>query len=432
MFIGHSKGLGLLFMTEMWERFSFYAMRALLVLYMAGHLLDGGLGWSRSEALTLYGFYIGMAYMTPILGGYLSDRFLGQRRSAMIGAAMMAIGHFLMAFNPLWCFYLALTLVAIGNGFFKPCLTSILGQLYDDRDESQRDSAYSIFYMGINIGAILSSFVSGWLMVTYGFDVGFASAGVAMVIGLFIFWWGKDKYLGDAGAKPQVKMVDDHVEPLTSEEKSRLGVVFVLFLITIMFIAAWEQMGGLVPLFIQDSVNRQIGDWTIPTVWLAHIDPLFIILFAPIFSALWAKLGEKGKDPFIGAKMGMGCLFLAASFVVLGFMTRQINADTAHLPHWGWVILNKLLVVFGELCVIPISWAAVTRLSPTSYISRAMGVMLAGIGVGSWVAGYLGSYVDEVGEQFIFDGITIALVIIAIFCWSINSKLKKMACGIHS
>lgn len=229
MFVGHSKGLGLLFLTEMWERFSFYTLRALLVLYMVAKTMDGGLGWSRKEAISLYGLYIGAAYVLPVIGGYLSDRFLGQQRSAMIGAALMALGHFCMAFNGLLFFYSALTLVAIGNGFFKPCLTSILGQLYDDSPESQRDSAYSLFYMGINIGGMLAGFAAGWLLTHYGFDAGFSVAGIGMVIGMGLFWSGKNRYLGEVGKYPQVKTEDHHTVPLTSEEKSRLGVILVLF-----------------------------------------------------------------------------------------------------------------------------------------------------------------------------------------------------------
>jgi len=425
MFIGHSKGLGLLFMTEMWERFSFYTLRALLVLYMVSKTLDGGLGWTRKEAFTLYGMYLGMAYVTPVIGGYLSDRFLGQRRSAMIGAILMAWGHLLMAVQSLPFFYAALSLVAIGNGFFKPCLTSILGQLYDDSTESHRDSAYSIFYMGINIGGMLAGFVSGWMLEAYGYDAGFAIAGLGMIIATLIFWWGQNRYLGDIGIKPTVKVVDHHAAPLTKEEKSRLFVVFILFLIVICFVTAWEQMGGLVTIFIQENVDRTIGNWTIPTPWLANLDPLFIVFLAPLFSILWVKLGEMEMDPFIGIKIGIGCLFLAGSFIILGYMVREIS-ENGTLPHWSWIVLNKFLMVIGELCVIPISWAAATKLSPKSYISRVMGFMLAGIGVGSYLAGRVGALVDEVGEQAIFDTITIALCLLSVICILLNGKLKKL------
>lgn len=427
MFVGHSKGLALLFMTEMWERFSFYTMRALLILYMVYPLHEGGLAWSKEHAIELYGLYIGGAYITPIVGGYLSDVYLGQKRSAILGAIVMAFGHFLMAFKSTICFFIALCLIAIGNGFFKPCLTSILGQLYEDKNESQRDAAYSIFYMGINLGAVIATLVSGLLMVVYGFHAGFFAAGVGMVVGLALFAFGKEKYLHDVGNPPlRIKSSSSTKVPLEKEEGYQWSIVFVLFFITIFFIAAWEQMGGLIPLFIDESVDRSIGNWTIPTPWLANLNPLFIITFSPLLSKIWLKLGEKDKDPFIGAKMGWGCLFLACSFFILVFLTKALEKDPLHLPHWGWIVINQVLIVFGELCVIPISWAAVSTLAPARHISKAMGVMLLAIGLGSWLAGFLGSYVDRLGELFIFYLLQIGLIVLAIFCFTINPFLKKM------
>ena len=246
-----------------------------------------------------------------------------------------------------------------------------------------------------------------------------------MVVATLIFWWGKDKFLGTAGAKPQVKVKDHHAVPLTVEEKKRLMVVGVLFLITIFFIVAWEQIGGLITLFIDDNVDRQFGSWTIPTPLLANVDPFFIIFLAPTLSVFWAYLGKKNLDPFIGAKMGLGCLFLALSFIILGVMSNL--ADQGISSHWGWIILNKLFLVLGELAVIPISWAAATKLAPTSYISRIMGLMLAGIGIGSYLAGILGSYVDQIGATAIFRGLTIELIVLAILCFLVNGTLKKFA-----
>ncbi len=416
----HKKGLALLFSTEMWERFSYYAMRALLVLYMTARVFDGGLGWTKAEALELYALYVGATYIAPIFGGYLSDTFLGQRRATMIGAFAMCVGHFLMAFNDLPLFYTALVLIIIGNGFFKPCMTSILGQLYEDREESERDFAYSIFYTGINLGAALSGLVAGSLYTTYGFDCAFASAGVGMVISLLIFWWGKDRFLGDHGLKPN-RAEPKEFPPLTAQDKSRLAILVFLFLVTILFMVAFEQIGGLVALFINERVDRSIGSFTIPTPWLVYVDSLFIIFFAPILGVLWKKLGEKERDPFIGAKLAIGCLLSALSFVVLHWMSQQVH------PSWGWIILNKFILVLGELCFIPITWAAVSTLAPSHYISRMMGLMLAGTGIGAFLAGRLGSLVDTLGEQVIFGGLATMLVVLAVICLAINDKLKKMA-----
>jgi POT family proton-dependent oligopeptide transporter len=425
MFKGHQKGLYLLFATEMWERFSFYGMRALLVLYMTARIADGGQEWSDGEALRLYGLYLGAAYLTPILGGIISDRYLGQRRSAMLGAWLMAMGHFCMAFNNLYVFYAALALVALGNGFFKPCLTSILGQLYDEEDESHRDHAYSIFYMGINIGAALSTWVVGLLRVNYGFDYGFLAAAFAMVIALIVFWWGKDKFLEDKGIAPSAQITNHHEAPLTSDEKSRLGVIGFLFVATIFFIAAMEQIGGLVTLFINSKVDRTFMGGEIPTEILANIDPFMIILMAPLLGALWRWLGTKGMDPFVGAKMGMGCLFMSSSFLVLRWMSQQ------DMPSWHWIVLNKLFLVFGELCFIPISWAAATRLAPKAMISRVMAVMLAGIGVGGYFAGYIGSFVEILGEEVIFYGFAVMTAGLGAVLLAVSPKLKRMCRGLH-
>ena len=414
-------------MTEMWERFSFYTLRSLLVLYMAGKISEGGLGWTKSEAISLYGIYMGVAYLTPLLGGYLADRFLGQRRSTMIGAFMMAIGHFLMAFQGLWFFYSALGLVAIGNGFFKPCLTSILGELYDDAKESQRDGAFSIFYMGINIGGAAAGFAAGWALSNYGYDLGFSIAGIGMVISLFIFWWGKDKYLGNVGIAPQAKVVNHHEKPLTAEEKKRLLVVFFIFLIIVFTYIAWEQLGGLLPLFIRDSVDRTIWGFEIPIPWFSVLNPLMIVLFAPVISLLWIGLGKGGKDPFLGAKLGLGLLAMTVGFLILGWMTTAANAKEGMLLGTEWIILFNFFVVLGELCINPISWAAATKLAPPSYTTRCMGLMLAGTGVGSYLAGYVGSLADTLGEVAIFYGLTGGLLVAAILCFMINPRLKALA-----
>jgi len=427
MLFRHSKGLQLLFMTEMWERFSFYTLRSLLVLYMAGAIADGGLGWTKAEAINVYGIYMSVAYLTPLIGGYIADRFIGQRSSTMIGAILMALGHFLMAFNGMPFFYSALALVAVGNGFFKPCLTSILGELYDDAEESQRDGAFSIFYMGINIGGAAAGFAAGWALNAYGYDLGFSIAGIGMVISLLIFWWGKDKYLGRVGLRPQVKTENDHVKSLTDEEKSRLWVVFFIFLMVVFSYIAWEQLGGLVPLFIRDSVDRALWGFEIPVPWYSILNPLMIIFVAPLLSLIWLALGKKGLDPFLGSKMGIGFLAMTIGFLFLGVMTALVADSPGMLVGSEWIILFNFFVVIGELCITPISWAAATRLAPRSYITRCMALMLAGSGIGAYLAGYLGSYVDELGEAAIFYALTAGLLLMALFCFTINRRLKLLS-----
>lgn len=427
MIFRHSKGLQLLFMTEMWERFSFYTLRSLLVLYMAENISEGGLGWSKGEAINLYGIYMGVAYLTPLLGGYFADRLLGQRFSTMLGAVMMAFGHFLMAFQGVWFFYSALALVAFGNGFFKPCLTSILGELYDDAPESQRDGAFSIFYMGINIGGAVAGFAAGWALQSYGYDFGFSMAGVGMVISLLIFWWGKDKYLGDIGIRPQAKVENHHEKTLTDEEKSRLLVIFFIFLVVVFLYIAWEQLGGLLPLFIRDSVDRNLFGFEIPVPWFSSLNPVMVVFTAPILSLLWIWLGRKNLDPFLGVKLGLGLISMTVGFLLLGWMTHFVSVRKGVMMGSEWIFIFNFFVVVGELCIQPISWAAATKLAPRSYTTRCMALMLAGSGIGSYLAGYIGSLVDEVGEVAIFYGLTGGLLLAAIFCFMINPRIKTLA-----
>lgn len=427
MLFRHSKGLRLLFMTEMWERFSFYTLRSLLVLYMAASISEGGLGWSKAEAISLYGIYMSVAYLTPLLGGTIADRFIGQRTSTMIGAVLMAIGHFCMAFQGLVFFYTALGLVALGNGFFKPCLTSILGELYDDSSESQRDGAFSLFYLGINIGGAIAGFAAGWALDFSGYDFGFSIAGIGMVISLLIFWRGKDKYLGTIGIEPRAARKGEAIRPLSEEEKNRLLVVFALFLIVVFLYIAWEQLGGLVPLFIRDSVDRTLWGFDIPIPWFSSLNPVMIVFFAPLLSLLWLWLGKRGLDPFLGAKMGIGFLAMTIGFLLLGWMTSLAQGGSGVLLGSEWIILFNFFLVVGELCINPISWAAATKLAPPGYTTRCMALMLAGSGVGSYLAGLIGSYVDDLGETAIFYGFTLGLLIVAILCFLINKRMKRLA-----
>lgn len=420
MFLGHPKGLVLLFTTAMWERFSFYTTRALVVLYMTTALIDGGLGWSRQEAISLYGFYMGIAYMTPVLGGYLSDCFLGQRQAALIGATLMAIGHFFLSFSSIPLFYAAFALIALGNGFFKPCVTSMLGQLYKEGEESRCNSAYSLFYMGTNIGAMIASLIAGWALISHGYHWGFAAAGFGMLVALVIFYWGKDRYLGNTGLKPSTSHQEGiNLLRLTPHDRRRLGIVFFLFLVTLLFIIAWEQAGGVITLYIEGSVERTWMGWKIPTPILANLDPGLIILLAPLFSSLWQWLGKYSLDPSVALKMAFGCFAMALSFIVLSYMT------TLNQPSWGWLILNKLLVVIAELSIIPISWAAVTRLTPKPYVSQVMGIMFASVGIGSYFAGFIGSFVDLVGEREIFQLCTLTMLLASVICILINPTMKR-------
>lgn len=422
--LGHPKGLFMLFSTEMWERFSFYGMRAILVLYIIGKASSGGLGWSNTDALQLYGTYLGLAYMTPLLGGWIADRFIGQRAAVMLGGILMATGHFLIAFNDLTAFYTALGLIALGNGFFKPCVTSILGGLYSEED-TRRDSAYSIFYMGINVGALLGAFIAGWLQVQYGFDYGFTAAGFGMLMGLFIFWYASKTCLGDVGKRPPRKIAENIVkQPLTKLEKNRIAVIFIVTVIQILYVMAYEQGGGLLTIYADQSTDRIVGGWEVPTSWFIGLNPLFIILFAPVLSVLWGALGKRGKDFSFVTKFGLGFILTGIGFLLLVAVGPQLSAGK--LTHPLVMVAFYAFYTLAELMLFPVFWSAVSRLAPARYISLLMAVALSSLGLGSKLAGTVGSYVDAWGSQQVFFVIMTTMFVFGGVCLVLNKKLIKM------
>jgi POT family proton-dependent oligopeptide transporter len=423
------KGLYWLFMTETWERFSFYAMRALLVLYMTAVIEQGGLGWSNEYALKIYGYYLGFAYITPVLGGYMADAFLGQRRSVLLGGLLMAAGHALMAVNDLTAFYSALFLISLGNGFFKPNVTSILGGLYEPND-SRRDAGYAIFYMGINLGGAFAGFVSGKLQQVYGFDAGFMAAAVAMVLGLIVFWWAqKSHYLGDVGSDAHIQQKKKEKQPLTAVEIDRIGVIFALTLAVFFFVIAFEQAGGLLNLFANKWTDRNFLGVEIPAAYFQSLNPIFVVLMSPFVSMLWTRLGS--KNPFMSTKVAIGLLLTAAGFVLLWAVTPCDVVDTECGCHSVWLVPFNALVTAGEICILPVVWSAVSKLAPRQYASSLMALALFAIGAGGWVAGIVGSMVDDMGPASIFSSIAIICVVMAALMVAVTPMLRQRTHGVE-
>lgn len=423
---GHPKGLFMLFCTEMWERSSFYGMQAILVLYIIGKTTAGGLGWSNGEALQLYGTYVGLAYMTPLLGGWIADRFIGQRASVMVGGALMAAGHFLIAFNELWAFYSALALIAFGNGFFKPCVSSILGGLYSEKD-SRRDSAYSIFYMGINIGALLGSLVSGWLQVNYGYDWGFSAAGIGMLIGIGVFWHTAKHHLGDVGKRPKPRLERDvNKPPMTKVEKRRIIVILIMAVVQTIYVMAWSQGGGLLTIYAEQHTDRMIGGWEVPASWFNALNPFFIILFAPLLSIVWNTLGKRGKDFSFITKFAIGFLLTGVSFLVLVVDIAELNTNPEYMTSVLLMIGFYAIFTLAELMLFPVFWSAVSGLASPRNISLLMAVALSSIGLGAKLGGVVGSYVDELGPQKVLSIVMFTMFILAAVCLLLNKTLMRM------
>ena len=418
---GHPKGLYLLFATEMWERMSYYGMRALLTLYMVAATERGGFGWDRAFALKIYGAYTALVYLTPVAGGWLADNVLGQRRAVLIGGVVMMFGHFLMAVPGQVTFFAALASLIIGNGLFKPNISTMVGGLYEAGD-ARRDGAFTIFYMGINLGAFLSPLVCGTLGEKLGWHWGFGSAGVGMGFGLITFLALHKKLLGSVGLTPEKKPITitgpgTSGDALTAIEKDRIGVILTLTFFNIFFWAAFEQAGGLMNLYTDEKVDRVLGSFTLPTTWFQALNPLFILVLAPFFSTLWVKLGERGKDPSTPVKMGFGLVFLASGFVLMiGAAQQTAGGAKAHML---WIIGAYFLHTVGELCLSPVGLSMVSRMAPARLTSLMMGVWFLSSFVANYLAGLIGGASEKLGELQLFSAIVAATTLAGLVLWGL-------------
>ena len=440
-FFGHPRGLFLLFGTELWERFSYYAMRAVLVLYLTDATINGGLGWSTKDALDLYGIYTGLVYITPLIGGWLADNYLGQRRSILIGGALMAIGQFTLALpgdvlgmTLLHSFYLGLAFLIIGNGLFKPNISTMVGDLYTEGD-NRRDGAFTIFYMGINIGALLAGIVSGSMTNEFGWKAGFVVAGIGMVISLIMQLGLAQSWLGDIGRIPAAKR-DLHLnsskqkQPLTRIEIDRLKVILMMGFFVIVFWAGFEQAGGLMNIYTQQYTDRMIGDFEVPAAWFQSLNPLFIITLAPVLAALWVKLGK--NEPNSPVKFAMALFFLALGFLCMVGAVMEQGGDTSVKTSMLWLVAAFFFHTLGELCLSPIGLSLVTKLAPLRLASLMMGAWFGFNAIANYVAGLLGSHVGELGAMQIFGGIAITATLSGIILLMFSNTLVRWMHGAES
>lgn len=422
---GHPKGLFLLFGTELWERFSYYAMRAILVLYLVDRCQGqggDGLGWSEADALSLYGSFTMLVYLAPLFGGWLADHHLGQRRAILIGGALMALGQFTLAMPHHWfvgqheaVFYLGLALLIAGNGLFKPNISTLVGGLYGASDH-RRDGAFTIFYMGINIGAFASGLLVGVAYTLWGYhaevdgqtlwvnnyQAGFVAAGIGMLLSLLLQLLMARRYLGDLGMVPSARVAAEQRqeagladEPLTAIERDRIKVIFVLGLFTIIFWAGFEQAGGLMNLYADRFVDRTLAGFEIPTAWFQSINPLFIILFAPLFAALWGGLGP--REPSSPAKFSLALLLLGLGFLFMCGASLQLAGGAGKANLW-WIVAAYLLHTLGELCLSPVGLSMVTKLAPLKLASLFMGLWFFFTGLSQYIAGWVGALIGAEGD----------------------------------
>jgi POT family proton-dependent oligopeptide transporter len=470
-FLGHPKGLYLLFATEMWERFSFYGMRALLVLYAAAatHAVNPGLGWADAQALKLYGWYLGVVYGTAIFGGWIADNWLGQRKAVILGGLVMAAGQFMLAapldtlgtsgafslsalgidFPPTpVSFYLGLVLMCVGNGFFKPNISTMVGDLYPQGD-ARRDGAFIIFYMGINVGAFLAPLVCSTLGEdpAYGWRVGFFAAGIGMCLSVIIQLAFAQRYIGDVGRVPSARrslqMAGGEKKPLTQVERERLRVIFVIFTFVVVFWATFEQAGGLMNLFAEKYARRDVGSFLVPTGWFQSLNPLFIVLLGIPFSMLWTRLGQKGMNPPSPVKMYLGLAQVALGFVCLVIAVFEMQRSADMKSSMIWLVLAYFFHTTGELCISPVGLSMVTKLAPLRLASLMMGVWFLVNLVGNTLAGYIGAFTEHMGEYGwmvslaadlgvrgehagllgVFGGLAVVLLAFSAILWAVSGRV---------
>lgn len=421
----HPKGLYLLFTVEMWERFSYYGMRALLVLYMTKFFM-----MSTEKAGHLYGTYTGLVYFTPLIGGYLADRYFGQRSCIIVGGILMAIGEFVLMVPSITFFYAALIFIILGNGLFKPNISTIVGNLYEKGDP-RRDGGFTIFYMGINLGALLSPLVCGTLGEKIGWHYGFGAAGVGMILGVLTLLWGQKKYLGNSGSKTQItenRKSSEHNGPLTTEEIHRIIVIFIMSFFVIFFWAAFEQAGSSLTLFADKETNRTIFGYQFPTSWFQAVNPLMIILLAPMFSNMWIGLAKARKEPSAPIKFACGLFLLSFGFVIM-IAAAALYQQSGPVSVF-WLIFAYLFQTFGELCLSPVGLSLVTKLAPIRFVSLLMGVWFLANTAANYVGGALAGNYDAMDHKLFFLIPTATAAAAGLILLSISPFIKRWMHGV--
>lgn len=454
-FFGHPRGLATLFFTEMWERFSYYGMRALLVLYMVAAVEKGGLGLDDKTSGAIYGLYAMLVYLLALPGGWLADKLFGLQKAVFYGGCIIAIGHILLALPFTETFFLGLLFIVIGTGLLKPNISSLVGQLYPIDQQAKRDAGFSIFYMGINLGAFTSPFITGYLGEKINWHYGFAAAGLGMILGV-IQYKLTAHYLGDIGTAPSLEGTETEkntakqkvrtglwvfvvllslfiillltetisLNPviiaqasgviiltsvvlyfvyvlvfvkLTKDEKRKLIVILILFFFSAVFWAGYEQQGSSLNLFAKRYTDREIFGWLMPAAWFQAAPPIFVVIFSLVFAWLWVWLSKRNLDPSTPVKFSMGLIFTAIGFAVMMWASWTVVADglVEAEASPGWLITTYLFHTFGEICLYPVGLSAVTKLSPNKLSGQMMGIWFTSLAFGNLIAGLFAGEFDE-------------------------------------
>jgi len=430
---GHPIGLFVLFFTEMWERFSYYGMRAILVLYLVSQtdIVNAGLGWTNREALALYGWYTMMVYVMSIPGGIIADKLLGQKKSVLVGGILLLFGHSILAVEAMWAFYTGLVLIVCGVGMLKPNISTMVGGLYKKGD-IRRDKGFTIFYIGINVGAFLSSLIVGYVGEVYGWHYGFGLAGIGMFLGILQYVLGQKylkevgNFLGDSQNEQEKALLK---KPLTKIEKDRVLVLIISFLLVIVFWGAFEQAGGLMNIFTMEKTDRMLMGWQIPASWFQSLNAMFIIFLGTTVATYWANRKLKGKVSTSLYKMIIGLIIMGAGFFFMTGATAQLESTGTSAMYW--LVLAYLFHTIGELCLSPVALSFITKLAPVKYASIMMGVYFAMTGFGSKLAGLLGEWSESLGAFAIFTGIAVFCLLFGLLMLMIRKKLEVLTHGVE-
>ena len=481
---GHPIGLFILFLTEMWERFSYYGMRAILVLFLveSSSSLNPGYGWEEGSALALYGWYTMFVYVASIPGGILADRYFGQKKSVLVGGLILCAGHGILAVDALWAFYTGLTLIILGVGCLKPNISTMVGGLYKQGD-GRRDMAFYIFYMGINLGAAAASIIVGYVGEKIGWHYGFGLAGIGMALGMIIYLYGQ-RYLTNVG--DLVKEEEDHelqrpalisgifkhsnsliaffivlivgaIIAYTSSiaygalimalafavgvgiviyndgnpvEKDRILVTYLSFLIIIVFWGAFEQAGGLLNIYAKQKTDLALGSFMVPASWFQSVNAIFILMFATLVGSIWIWWHNRGKESSSLFKMAIGVIIMGWGFFFMSMASIEVGYDDAgeviQKSGMHWLVLAYLFHTIGELCASPVALSFITKLAPARWVAFMMGAYFAATGLGNKLAGALGEWSESLGEFNLFTGIAIFCTVFGILVILLLKPLKRL------
>jgi len=450
-FFGHPRGLATLFFTEMWERFSYYGMRALLLLFMVTEVERGGMGLDDRTGGAIYGLYTMFVYLLALPGGWLADKFFGLRKSIFYGGCIIALGHFCLALPYTESFFVGLLFIVMGTGLLKPNISSMVGELYGPDEQVKRDNGFSIFYMGINVGALISPIICGYLGENINWHYGFAAAGVGMVFGV-IQYKMTERYLGTAGLAParvadaalqqqrernirmtlwatgallvvlvallltRIIYIDPVmvgnifkwaigisvlayfiyvllVEDLDREEKKKVVAIALVFVITAVFYTGYEGQGSTLNLFADRYTDMKVGTFLMPASWMQSLPPIYVILFVPVFTGLWLWLSKRRLNPSTPVKLSLGLFFMGLGYVAMIGASFIVIRGEQPLP--TWLFLTYMLHTFGEICLYPIGLSGITKLSPKRLVGRMMGVFFMALALGNLIAGLFAGDIDE-------------------------------------